>query len=85
MPRYKKGTMVRMIDPFAHKTDDRREEASDMIASCGWLYVVERFLPAAHLSNEHGYDAYECKSLQTGSLEQLFPYEITTKKESKRD
>lgn len=84
MPRHKKGTLVRVKG--AHEAEDwDRDDTADVVKNHGWLYIVERYLPNGYLQNEHTVDAYECKSIASGSLVQLFPCEITTKKEKPRD
>lgn len=80
MPRHKRGTLVRVrteeeVGEYKFDINNTREAVDDH----GWLYTVVRFLPAHHGENEHEHDAYECKSLATGELIQLFPEEITTK------
>ena len=80
MPRHKKGTLVR-----AHTKEEMgaeewaRNSGDDFIAPNGYLWIVQRWIPVKHSANEHDRDAYECKSLATGALVQLFPEEITTR------
>jgi hypothetical protein len=52
--------------------------AYEFIEPNGYLYIIQRYVPRGHRDNEHDKDAYECKSLATGELVQLFPHEITT-------
>jgi hypothetical protein len=82
MPRHKKGTLVR-----AYTKEELGEEkwdfhsADEYIVPNGYLWVVQRFIPAEYDENEFGANTYECKSLATGAVLQLFPEEITTRKE----
>jgi hypothetical protein len=80
MPRHKRGTLVRVRTEEEVGEEQYGENSTkEMVEQHGWLYTVVRFLPAHHGENENSIDAYECKSLATGELIQLFPEEITTK------
>lgn len=79
MPRHKKGTLVRI------RTEDEvgeylweKNSTGKEVRHGGWLYTIVRYLPIEHRDNEHRHPAYECKSIATGGLAQLFPEEITT-------
>jgi hypothetical protein len=81
MPRHKKGTLVRIrteeeVGEYLWDQHDTKRE----VKLHGWLYSVVRFLPYNHADSEYAENAYECKSLSTGALAQLFCKEITTRK-----
>ena len=80
MPRHEKGTMVRI------RSEEEQGEGQfdrnctvDAIDEGGWIWIVQRFLHGHHRDNEYGFDSYECRSVATGDIIQLFPEEITTK------
>lgn len=80
MPRHKSGTIVRAkTKEEMGEHDWEKNSADEFIAPNGYVYIVQRFIPITHDDNEHNADAYECKSVQTGELIQLFPSEITTR------
>lgn len=80
MPRHKKGTLVRAYTKEEIGEDEWvRNSAEGIIEPNGYLWVVQRFVPYGHKENEHSADAYECRSVATGVVEQLFPIEITTR------
>lgn len=86
MPRHKKGTLVRAYTKEELGEDQWEKNcAEEFIAPNGYLWVVQRWIPVYHYDNEHDANAYECKSLATGVVEQLFPNEITTKKPKEQD
>lgn len=84
MPRHKKGTLVRLRTKkeMGDRWDFLNTDEADPDNN-GVLWVVQRFLPAKHGDNMFQQDAYECRSLSTGTTMQLFPGEITTR--SSRD
>lgn len=51
----------------------------DAIDEGGWIWIVQRFVPAESNYNDYSFDVYECKSIATGAIMQLFPKEITTR------
>ena len=80
MPRHKKGTLVRVLTPEeAGEGMWAKNSTEEYVEKYGWLHTVVRFLPREHGDSIFDCDAYECKSLDTGDLVQLFPDEITTK------
>lgn len=80
MPRHKKGTLVRAYTKEEIGEDQWvRNSAEGIIKPNGYLWVVQRFIPRTYWENEHNADAYECRSVATGAIEQLFPSEITTR------
>ena len=84
MPRHKKGTVVRAYTKEELGEDLWTKNSSDeFVVPNGYLYIIERFIPTSHYDNEHDADAYECRSIATGELIQLFPHEITTTKEQR--
>lgn len=80
MPRHKKGTLVRAYTKEELGEEEwHKNSGDDFIAPNGYLWIVQRWIPVEHRDNEHDRDAYECKSVATGELVQLFPEEITTR------
>ena len=81
MPRHKRGTVVRAFTKEEiGECEWEKNSADEFIAPNGYLYIVEKFLHASHLENEHNQDAYLCRSIATGERIQLFPDEITTRR-----
>jgi len=47
-----------------------------IIKSCGYLWIVQRWLHASHPENPHRVGAYECRSVLTGAVYLFFREEI---------
>lgn len=80
MPRHKKGTVVRAFTKEELGAEKWSVNGADeFIEPHGYIWIVQRFIPLGHGDNEHHHDAYECRSIADGHVEQLFPQEITTR------
>lgn len=80
MPRHNKGRCVRLRTKEEQGVGEfDKNSTQDAIDEGGWIWIVEEFVPAPKLGNDYGYDAYECRSVATGVIMQLFPDEITTR------
>jgi len=80
MPRHKKGTIVRAYTEEELGAEEwDANDGGKHIHPHGYIWIVQRWIPVTHPENEYNYDAYECRSVATGAVKQLFPKEITTK------
>lgn len=79
MPRYEKGTLVRIKTDKEIREDTSHDPDYDLLnitQEHGRLHVVVEFNKEGPLAE---YDEYHCKSLTTGESVYLFNSEITTK------
>ena len=80
---YEPGTAVRIKTKEEWTSRESRVESgiTEIIDNHGYIYTVIRFMPLSHPKNTEHYTHYVCKSFASGEEVNLFPEEITTKRQ----